>query len=315
MNSIILQNLMDRLLWIGVASVAMIVEWLGHHYYIDHGQNHGVMTTEAPQLGHAVFVLFVTIAFLPPMGVMTLIVFILGLTKFGYPEVMMICWAAHGVPADPPKDMKLKLGHHDHHFAHKHKKKTKFKNEDHTPEHHDWTTTAYRYAQHWAATGLMLHHFTMVNVIISSSLSTSGGHSKYLVHIEHVDSAIAFNIGLVGVLYLVLVQHVIFQLVLSVPIRCALLGVVEIIFQWFAMANIGETNINILSTSILTLCISHWMMFPIILIKLLDTLHPSVKVQVGHKGKWDEGCDHHDEPASHGDLEESLASTLPAKTA
>lgn len=218
---------------------------------------------------------------------MTLILFVLGVTKAGYPEVLMACWAAHGVPIEPPETFKVKS---DHASKHKDKRKIRFKVPDinFSFHMHHWTTKAYRASQHLAATGLMLHHLTMVNVIIAFFLTNQGGHSKYLLHQEHVDAAISFNIGLLGVLYLVLVQHVIFQCIPNMPVRCVFLGFVEIIFQWFALANILETNSNILSTSILTLCVSHWLMFPIILIKLLDALHPDVQVKIAHKKKWDD---------------------------
>ena len=305
-NTFIMNHMMFYMLLMGTCSIVIITEWLGHHFYLGH-QDGEILGSEIPQLGHAAFVLAVSVALLTPPSVMTVLVFIVGLTKVGYPEMLINCWLAFGVEAQPPESLTEYFGKkpettlqslvlqtalrekfHSHHDScsdneaataaaviiqtawrksrarrvtiRKRVASVYSGNEDLDIEGSKNLRITFYVCQFLAAVGLMLHHFTMVVVFLAGFLA-AGTYTS-------TDQG-TYTAGLRGVLFLVLLQHVVSQLAPNGIIRTAFLLPIEVVFQWYSFANIGETGSNLLSCSIFNLAMSHWFMTPIIVVRML----------------------------------------------
>eukprot|EP01047_Picozoa_sp_COSAG01_P021925 COSAG01_NODE_1287_length_10887_cov_17.346924_11_plen_966_part_01 len=245
-NTYILNHLMFYMLLMGTCSMVVISEWIGHHFYL--GFHDGeILGSEIPMFGHAAFVLAVSVSLLTHPSVMTVLVFILGITKVGYPETLINCWLAFGVAVKPPGTVKdyvtspttaiqglaqlamiqKKFGYDEvcqmaaatiqkHWRACLARKMAKDKNTAHFYEsmfdsshrindfswlkYGECMRVSFFVCQFSAAVGLMLHHFTMVIVFLAGFLASS----TYTATNQSTYTA-----GLRGVLFLVLLQHVV----------------------------------------------------------------------------------------------------------
>jgi len=94
-NKYILGHLLFYMLLSGTLMSIIVIEWVGHRFY---GSLAGTaLAVELPKVGHILFVVFVSAGMLLPQGVMSLLVFLMGVTKLGYPEVCMSVWMAFEV--------------------------------------------------------------------------------------------------------------------------------------------------------------------------------------------------------------------------
>ena len=73
------------------------------------------------------------------------------------------------------------------------------------------------------------------------------------------------------ILFLVLFQHLIYQFYnVAGPFTVIFAGIVEVFFQSFVFANLGEASTTLTAVSIFSLALSHWLMMP------LAILHPLI---------------------------------------
>jgi hypothetical protein len=98
--------------------------------------------------------------------------------------------------------------------------------------------------------GLMLHHFSLTMIFCA-----------HCMHLLFTDGIIFYNV-LIGILILVLSQHLVGQVVTFVPLRALMLVVVEIIFQWFSISVMGDGGSSIGTVGTFGLMVSHMMMAP-----------------------------------------------------
>ena len=91
MNSYVVQHLMFYLNQAGMCLTIIIVEWIGHRFLFAAAPD-SLMFHEFPAIGNAVFVIFVGVTLMTPSSAFSVLLFILGVTKLGYPDILLQCW-------------------------------------------------------------------------------------------------------------------------------------------------------------------------------------------------------------------------------
>ena len=79
-NMYILMHLQYYLLFAGMCTTIIIIEWIGHRFFFSADKS-SVMYNEIPAVCSAVFVIFVATALLTPTSAFSLVLFVLGVTK------------------------------------------------------------------------------------------------------------------------------------------------------------------------------------------------------------------------------------------
>jgi hypothetical protein len=222
MNSYMLQHLTFYLIVCGVCITVMITEWIGHRLLFSADPN-SIVFNELPAIGSAVFVVFVAAALMTPPSSFSLLLFVLGVTKLGFPEILMQCWTAFNVSI-------------------------RVTNKQTTPQ----STFAF-ITNYLGAVGLMLHHFMMVTIFAGS-----------MTHVLSYGDSVSYNFNMNMILFLVLFQHLLHQLLGSFGLAATLLiGTIEFFFQWYIVSALGEAPTTITAVAVFSLALSHWLMTPL----------------------------------------------------
>jgi hypothetical protein len=166
---------------------------------------------------------FVAAALMTPPSSFSLLLFILGVTKLGFPEILMQCWTAFGVPI-------------------------RITTKPVTP-----VTTKEFIVNYLGAVGLMLHHFMMVTIF-------AGSMSHVLNYGDYVSYQFNMNMILFLVLIQHLLHQLCGFFGLAATL---LIGIVEFIFQWYVISAIGEAPTTITAVAVFSLALSHWLMAPL----------------------------------------------------
>jgi hypothetical protein len=293
LNIYMLQFLLYYILLTGTLIFVLALEWIGTRLHAMPNRPLW-MSFDLPQLGHGAFVVFVTVALTFPPGPFSYILFCFGVTKCMYPEVHYTLWAAFS--ADPPV-AELKLVperywrrpqmHYQADMSTRGEIKSlaaavaaaqlrkRWKDQDkrvRAQEYEDATaaTNAITKATHdhlydldlnqkfsakffvhfSSGCGLMLHHFSLVMIYCGSSL--------HLMFTEEL----MFQMGLISILFLVLLQHLVAQIVPAALFKGLILLVIEVFFQWFAINSISDAGSSLGTVGTLGLMVSHFLMAP-----------------------------------------------------
>ena len=73
---------------------------------------------------------------------------------------------------------------------------------------------------------------------------------------------LAYQMGLISILFLVLLQHLVAQIVPSALVKGLILLVIELFFQWFAISSISDAGSSLGTVGTLGLMVSHFLMTP-----------------------------------------------------
>ena len=108
--------------------------------------------------------------------------------------------------------------------------------------------------------GLMLHHTSMCMIFAASTLHLHEELQNPLAYEKGVALLIARRFGMGLILVFVLLQHFVAQVVSFVPLRVALLAIIEVFFQWFSIKNMYDVATTVDTVGILGLLVSHYLM-------------------------------------------------------
>ena len=95
-NGFIANHLVYFLMFTGFEIMCVTTEWVGYEYHF-HCETHNKLSRYLPLIGHSVFVVFVSLAYMLPPSAMSGIVFLVGITQLGYPEMIMRSFNAAGL--------------------------------------------------------------------------------------------------------------------------------------------------------------------------------------------------------------------------
>ena len=289
------RHLLFYLFFTATVCLVLALEWLGARF---HARCSGWLSFDMSHLGHAGFTAFVFVSLYFPQSSFSYVIFCIGVTKCLYPEIHLTLWFAfvkHEVKAAVRYEMTKQWRTDTRDSRHSaagirgsfkkaagiviDKAETltgldldgdgkvggvavrvqmlntsllvdKMSAGSIASENIDLNvkkTTAF-FIHFFAGCGLMLHHISLIIIFCASSL--------HLLFTEDY----AFAQGLSGVIFLVLVQHVLSQVVMNALIQAALLVVVEIYFQWFAISAMSESGSSLGCVGTLGLMASHYFM-------------------------------------------------------
>uniref|UniRef100_A0A7S2MWZ0 Uncharacterized protein n=1 Tax=Haptolina brevifila TaxID=156173 RepID=A0A7S2MWZ0_9EUKA len=294
MNLYIASHLTWCLMFIAFETMCLILEWTGYAYYFASDKG-GFLRSFLPMVGRIVFVVFCSLAFTMPPSAMSGLLFIVGITQVGHPEMIMQSFNAAGInpePADtgkqasPSDEMASTAGMTQadptvtsHRVTTGLRRRHKIQRQAsifHRPsvvnqvnafltttpqdDQLTWVDLISGGVERMSAVGVCLHHMSMICVYLGYSLNILFTPQRILY------------LGVRLVIFLVLVQHLIFQLVGATFFGISGLIISEYLFQHYSISYMGECGSTLLTTSIFKLMLSHYLMLPLIVRGALKAL-------------------------------------------
>jgi hypothetical protein len=225
MNSYMSQHLMYYLLLGGLCMTVLITEWIGHRILFSADED-SLMFNELPAIGSAVFVVFVAASLMTPPSSFSLLMFVLGVTKLGFPEILIQAWKAFGVNIRATDD---------------------------PVEDRSWP---FFICNFMGAVGLMLHHFMMIAVFAGSMahVLNFGDPVAYRFNLN----VILFFVLSQHFLHQIFGHHQ--------TASAVLIAIVEVFFQWYVVSGLSEAPTTLITVSAFSLALSHWLMAPLFVI-------------------------------------------------
>ena len=273
-----MQHLIFYVLLTATFCLAMAIEWAGARLHAKGLP--GWLSFDLSQVGHAAFTAFVCVALYFDESAFSYVLFLIGLTKCMYPEICMSLWFAYvkqeerawvryemtkawrggTFKLDLPEEASLRAEattiqrrqERNNLLLRTSKLVNKMSAGGIASENININAKIdLTFSIHFlCGCGIMLHHFSLIMIFIASSLD--------LLFTEDY----AFAHGLTGILFLVLFQHVVGQIVVGGLLKLGLLTVNEIFFQWFAISALADAGGSIGTVGTLGLMASHFLMAP-----------------------------------------------------
>ena len=264
-NGFIADHLVYLLMFTGFEMCCLIFEWSGYEYYYNSTSTNR-MRAMLPEIGHICFVVFVALAYTMPPSAFSGLLFLIGITQGGHPEMMLQSFNASALVHTELKEEPEEDDHRKSVL-----RRRSFNARSAVVHSHQmvwskmsWMEFTETILQRMSAVGVCLHHMSMVCVYLGYSL-----------HILYTPDRMLFT-GVRVVIFLVLVQHLISQLFGTGKVGLALLITTEYFFQHFTISYMGEAGSLLLTTSCFKLLMSHWFMMPIM-------VWAAIKPLLGHK--------------------------------
>jgi len=256
-NMYILQHFIYYLLLSSILFVCGLMEYLGVYYHGKHSDSalaHGLK-----HLGDAAFCACVTVAFIMPHYPFSVFIYCVGMTKLCYPQITFAIWDAYGIQEEKVVQSGLrrgavtvrdKLSVFQGNTLHEHKMTLRAKTaRGEMEEKISCWDYCIRISGCMGALGGLLHHSCMCVLFAAT-----------VVGVDSFNQSPTYIFALWMGVFFVLLQHIISQWVLSVPLQIVMIATVEVFFQWVVFAWLAQADTTIAATATFLLAVSHMLM-------------------------------------------------------
>ena len=289
LNMYIVLHITFYLLATAMYMVVILLEWIGHRVYSAAFVT-SILNVELPVVGDAIFVLFVAIAITTPTSSFSLMLFIIGVTKLGNPEILKQCWIVWDIPltedTPTPTEGPSATASRAKPAMSTNRRRTLLRaasvlirkpSMEVKKRKGASVISVDQVVSYLAAVGLMLHHFMMCTVF--------AGNMAHVLTFDEDDIA-SFSFTLQMILFLVLAQHVVHQLFsngifpFSDQLGLILLIVIEVSFQWYCYSNLRSSPTTLTTVAVFSLALSHVLMAPEMFLHGMRMLVPDLRALI-----------------------------------